>query len=342
MKIGVLTLPFNINYGGILQCYALCTYLKKQGHEPVVLQREAISALKLWVKTALCKVGLFKYIDGTYGVGELIRPFVKAHLNCTPVVNATWKLERLCKQHALDAVLVGSDQVWRREFALKFGYDNFLDFVPSGMPKVSYAASFGLSDWGYTPSETERIKKLLAEFKGVSVREEEGVALCSEYLGVEAQWHIDPTLLLEAKDYERVSSPRLIAEKYVFVYWLGDEGAIAPVLKKYEKEGVRVCQINLRSNACLPSVGDWLSYIKYAVMVVTDSFHGIVFSMIFNTPFHVFCNQAGGFGRIQSLFKALQIQHKISDGEAAVDYSALNNRIKVLQAEACDYLKSVL
>jgi hypothetical protein len=64
--------------------------------------------------------------------------------------------------------------------------------------------------------------------------------------------------------------------------------------------------------------------------------------MIFNTPFHVFCNQAGGFGRIQSLFKALQIQHKISDGEATVDYSALNNRIKVLQAEACDYLKSVL
>ena len=87
MKIGVLTLPFNINYGGILQCYALCTYLKKQGHEPVVLQREAISALKLWVKTALCKVGQFKYIDGTYGVGKLIRPFVKAHLNCTPVVN---------------------------------------------------------------------------------------------------------------------------------------------------------------------------------------------------------------------------------------------------------------
>ncbi|MBO5698936.1 MAG: polysaccharide pyruvyl transferase family protein [Bacteroidaceae bacterium] len=342
MKIGILTLPFNINYGGILQCYALCTYLKKQGHEPIVLQREAISTVKKWIRMVLCKVGLFKYVDKSYEVGKLIFPFLTEHLNCTQVVNTTQKMQRQCRRCCLDAVLVGSDQVWRREFALKFGFDNFLEFVPSDIPKLSYAASFGLSEWEYTPTETACIKNLLTGFKGISVREEEGVSLCAEHLDIKAQWHVDPTLLLEAKDYEKVASPRLVQEKYVFVYWLGDESVIAPVLKKYEEGGLRVCQISLRSNNYLPSVGDWLSYIKHAEMVVTDSFHGIVFSMIFNRPFHVFCNQAGGFGRVRSLFKALQIEHKINDGDAPLNYMALNERIKTLRAEADGYLREVL
>ena len=247
MKIGILTHPQGSNYGGILQCYALCTYLKKLGHEPIVIQRVADKSFFLWsiVRNILKTLHFPRY----YHPDEIdrmanIRPFIQKHLARTEPVNSQNKMKKVCKKYGLDAVIVGSDQVWRHDYAMKYGFNYFLDFVPDDVVKASYAASFGLSDWQYTHRETEIIKQLLERFKGISVREEDAVSLIKDNTGKNALQLIDPTMLLKQEDYDNITNHRLVKEKYVFVYWLGDKNLIASAIERYKTEGYTIVNIS--------------------------------------------------------------------------------------------------
>ena len=344
MKVGILTHQQHINYGGILQCFALSTYLKLLGHEPLVIRRvpNKSNIIKRILRSFLNQLGLKHFNQVLPDRAANVRSFVEENLNRTAVIDSHSLMNKVCNQYQLEAVLVGSDQVWRRDFAINFGFDYFLDFVPSNVIKASYAASFGLNTWDYTNDESKIIKRLLQDFRGISVREKEAVGLCKSHLEMDAELLIDPTMLLNDSIYGKYSSDRIIQDKYVFVYWLGDLNDISKYVSEYESLGYKVKVITLRGNHVVDSVEDWLSYIKYADIVLTDSFHGCVFSMLFHKQFVAYCNKSGGYGRIQSLFESMGISDKLENPKMNVDYTIVDNQMEALRAKANNYLQKIL
>ena len=344
MKVGILTHPQYINYGGILQCFALSTYLKIMGHEPIVIRRgpNQSNIIKRLARSILKKIGIKRYNQVVIDRTANVRSFVEQNINRTSVYNSNSMMKRVCSQYQLGAVLVGSDQVWRRDFAINYGMNYFLDFVPNHVIKSSYAASFGLNTWDYTNEESKQIKALLQSYKGISVREKEAVDLCKEHLNVKAELLIDPTMLLDDTIYGKYSSDRIIQQKYAFVYWLGNINDILKEITEYEALGYKVKLITLRGDHVVDSIEDWLSYIKFADIILTDSFHGCVFSMIFHKQFVAYCNQSGGYGRIQSLFESMGIPEKLQNPKMSVDYSLVNHHMETLRTKAKNYLGKVL
>lgn len=337
MKIGILTHPQHINYGGILQCYALSTFLSKLGHSALVIRREKDMLEWRWLASQFVNASRIRRLlhRNTIDKKAKIEPFSVKHLYRSKVIHSQRKMRDSCKDYGLDAVIVGSDQVWRADYAMQFGYNYFLDFAPQGVKKVSYAASFGLSTWEYSPDQSVRIKALLSEFAGVSVRENDAVTLCKEHIGIEVLQMPDPTLLLSDSDYDKLASPRLVKDKYVFVYWLGEERKIEPKIAEYESQQYKVIYVGLREQRVLPSVEDWLSYIKYADIVLTDSFHGCVFSIIYKRDTQVFTNESGGNGRLASLLT----QFGVSDNIVSRDtFQKSSGVLQTLQQQAKGFL----
>lgn len=340
MKVGILTHPQGANYGGILQCYALCSYLRKLGHEPIVIQRVANRSLLIWrwIRSLLSAIHFPRYYHPEE-VDRLvnIRPFILKYLPRTEAIDSYSKMNKISSKYNLDAVIVGSDQVWRHDYAMQFGYNYFLDFVPDNVIKLSYAASFGLSEWQYSSQETDFIRNLLSRFSAISVREGEAISLLKDNVGCNSVQLIDPTMLLTADDYNQIASTRLEADDYIFVYWLGDKTKIQDEISAYKNLGYKVVDINLRDIQEQISVEDWISYIKYADYVITDSFHGCVFSLIFNRQLKVEKNDSGGYGRIISLCKMLDITF-----DDMIDFELVNSRIQNLRKSAYKYLTSIL
>ena len=342
MKIGILTHPLAFNYGDILQCYALSTYLRTKGNDVVVIQRKPDRPF--FVKRWIIKSLEAAHIPRFYKKNKLDKArntllFVSKNINLTKPIDNQPGIRGLCKEYDIDAVIVGSDQVWRADYAMQFGYNYFLDFVPNNVKKIAYAASFGLSEWKYSPEQTEKIRRCLKSFNAISVREEEAVSLCKENLGVDVIQMPDPTMLLSASDYGKLASKRLLDENYVFIYWLGEKKHVEKNIADYESKGYRVKYVGLRQQEVLPSVEDWLSYIKNADIVLTDSFHGCVFSLLFGKELHVFANDSGGNGRIKSLFRLVG-----ADGDVIKpnDCSHFSSVLRSIQDEAEVFINNSL
>lgn len=335
MKIGILTHPLEVNYGGILQAYALSTVLKEMGHKVEVLNRKYDKPLyKRLLIQLLTTFGFARYNNPKY---IHLRKFVSDNINYSRSFYNSLQLHKHVKQHGFNAVIVGSDQVWRSDYAMSFGFDYFLDFVPTGISRISYAASFGLSDWLYTPEQTKRIKELLNTFKATSVRETSGKLLCVDNLNINPKVVLDPTLLLTAEHYSKISSPRQLSAPYIFVYWLGTDEEKQKALSKFTLSEYKLVDISLRGESPLMPVEDWLSYIKYAEHVVTDSFHGCVFSIIFEKPFTICSNDIGGNGRLHSLFEVLGVNP--SNG---IKYPELREHLYSLREKSMGFLKESL
>lgn len=341
MKIGILTHPQGANYGGILQCYALCTYLRMMGHEPIVIQRVANRSFVLWgwIRSILKALHFPRYYSLNKSNRTVnIRPFIQKYILRTEPIDSQKKMKKVCKKYGFETIVVGSDQVWRKDFAMKFGFNYFLDFVPQGIKRLSYAASFGLSDWQYSEQETSHIKKLLSTFSGISVRESEAIPLIEQNVRLYAVQHVDPTLLLTANDYSKLANKRLITENYIFVYWLGRRELITKRIQELTKSGKKVICVFLRDNKVQVTVEDWLSYIKYAEYIVTDSFHGCVYSIIFHKKFDIFSNDSGGNGRLTSLLSSLGITNSDKD----IDYNSVDRRLIDYRESAISYLNTNL
>jgi len=344
MKIGILTHPQYFNYGGILQCYALCNYLKKLGHDTIVIRRGLDTPLgKQIIKDLMIKLCIKKILNPKeFDKAAKIRPFAEHKLNRTRLIFSQNLMKKICKQYRLNAVIVGSDQVWRADFALNYGYNYFLDFVPKNVRKLSYAASFGLSSWNYSIEQTARIKELLSDYKGVSVREDEAVDLCKKHLGIDVKQMPDPTMLLTASEYDTIASPRLIDKKYIFVYWLGNKETAETYILDFEAKGYKVIYVGLREQRIFPSVEDWLSYIKYADVVLTDSFHGCVFSILYHRPLKVCENTSGGYGRIKSLFQSVGVTNEDVLSLTGDCYTLIDNRLNSMREKAKVFINNSL
>lgn len=341
MKIGILTHPLKTNYGGILQCYALCTVLRRMGHQPVIIDRRHDRGPLLWriCRKILKALKVPRYNPPVNEKGKRIKPFIDKEFEILPPVDSNRKMRKCCGQNKLDAVIVGSDQVWRRDFALKFGWNYFLDFVPDNVIKLSYAASFGLDQWVYTSSDALKIKNLLSSFSGVSVREKDAVILLRNNIGIEADCDIDPTLLLKNEDYDRIAAERPISKPYVFIYWLGKKSDIVDEIERYRIKGYEIITVFLRDDKIELGIGEWIAAIKYADCVITDSFHGCVFSILYNRKFKIYKNSSGGVSRLSTLFEMFGIKESTN----LISVENVDSILKPYRQKAADYvLKSLV
>lgn len=341
-NVGILTLKLHHNYGGVLQCWALITILRKLGYNPIVFH--VVPFPPKTIRSRIASIlRYFHLIDKERSRKDKnIASFIKRYIPYTYKIDSRIRIQNVCSKYKLDAVVVGSDQVWRKVFVEEYGNSYFLDFVPDNVCKFSYAASFGTSTWDYDTNQTMMIKQCLSLFRGISVREYDAIELCKNELNIDAKLVCDPTLLLSSVEYTALIGPTPINSKFCFVYWLGEKTELDSVLLNLKNNYDNIVVVYLQENRELESVEQWLSYIKYADYVITDSFHGCAFSIIFNKQFKVYPNAKGGFGRITTLFRQLNIEYKLKDSNAHINYDIVNHKVKECKISSLDFINQML
>ena len=325
MKICILTQPLGTNYGCILQAYALQKVLTDMGHDVTTLRfRADITWVPSGYKKYLLTIRRFisKYIKGNksiiccnphnqtqFAYQDLDR-FVSERMHCLAVKPPLNKKNL----PSFDAYIVGSDQVWRPEYS-PFLPNFYLDFLGDTPAKrIAYAASFGVDTWEADDSMTERIRPLAKKFDAVTVRETSGVTLCEKYLGVKAEVMPDPTFLLTAKDYLALFRPSNKKKApYIAAYILDRGEVIQSMIDRVSADlGLPVKYIGLLDWAKkTDALESWLEDIYQASFVITNSFHGTVFSIIFEKDFLSISNNRRGASRFMSLLESVGLQDQL-------------------------------
>lgn len=333
MRIGIYTQPLRYNYGCLLQAWALQTVLRRMGHDVVTFDPCPYLSLP---RTKMPFVYAKRAIKKIYGQNVTIRreeKFNREHdlkiQNLKPFIEANIQKAEFTKvtdikEGDFDVLMAGSDQVWRPKYNRSYGRtieNAFFDFAQQWkhVKRIAYAASFGTDDWEFTNEQTTRCSELAKLFSAISVREQSGIALCKERLGVTATHVLDPTMLLDRKNYEE-----LIAQcpdthspsGNLLCYILDETEQTTNIINHIAKEkGLTPFRANSKvtdknadiSEKIQPPVEQWLRNFKDAELVVTDSFHACVFSIIFGKPFVVIGNKNRGISRYESLFAMLSM-----------------------------------
>lgn len=323
MKLGILTLTPKHNYGGILQAVALYGYLKSRGYEVTLINK--VVYRPLWKRAlfwALETLPVQNVRNIRYEKRKELAfdAFIKRNItDISPKIVSRKDLNNLIAHRSIDCVLVGSDQVWRHKY-INDGHHSlyFLD-VDVPVRKISYAASFGLDYWE-APSEVEEVAKLLKDFHAISVRETSGLEICrSQFDILEAQLVLDPTLLVGQEFYEPFIScvRREDKVKIVAVYIIDESDltkrAIDEAVKRLPGNEADWEVVNLAGprSSRIYQVEEWLWYIKHANYVITDSFHGTAFSILFNKRFVALANEDRGVARFKSLLSLFGLQSRL-------------------------------
>ena len=359
MKICILTQPLGTNYGGVLQAFALQKALKDMGHDATTLRWLPLTPGNP-VKTL--RRFLARYVKGNkdvvyfnyekqlhYTFRELER-FVDEQLDCT-VAHAPLMQGDMS---GFDAYVVGSDQVWRPMYS-PFIPNFYLDFLGDAPAKrIAYAASFGVDSWETDEKTTAIIRPLAQQFDSISVREESGVRLCSEKLGVRAEVMPDPTLLLTAQDYLPLCGlDQTTSEPYIAAYIL-DKGEREQrfVERLSQKQGLPVRYLGqLDWIHGVDSIESWLDGFARASFVITNSFHGTVFSLLFGKNFLTIKNSHRGATRFTSLLGTVGLQDRLLDVSMPdvgvpdvpeIDYRTIEEKLAALRQLGRSFLQNNL
>lgn len=240
-------------------------------------------------------------------------------------VFSTQELQKSINNANFDAIVVGSDQTWRPRNVPNV-MDYWLEFASDlSVKRVAYAPSFGVDVWEYSEEQTRRCRKLAGLFEGLSVREESGVLLCQKYLQVEARHVLDPTMIWDKAFYASIAAKYTFKKSGCQCYFLDrtpEKETIANIIARKKKLSVNY--INTRTedaNAPLkervaPGIEKWLAGFMNGDFIVVDSFHAMVFSIIFEKPFIVIGNKRRGMSRFESLLGELGLSDRLlKDGD---------------------------
>lgn len=354
MKIGVLTFQYAHNYGALLQAFALMSVLNKMEVTPVMIDRFPNTYQEPSFK--------WKLITTLKG-GDIFKKFKKKYL--TPITDAYYSsgdMNKLNEQN-FQMIIVGSDQIWRYENT-DVGYNYFLDFVTNPkIRKVSYATSFGLEDWTASEAILNAIAKCLETFDAISVREDAGVLICKNLLGASAVHVLDPTLLLDKSAYFALLpiGNEFDRNNGITTYILDVNDRKRNIItevsrclneKVYNLMPLKDCKsrMDLLLNKD-KSVIEWVKHIAHANFVVTDSFHGMVFSILFNKQFLVIGNKERGMSRFDSLLGLLGLKNRLCydlSGSVAtclypkINYREVNAKLELAKLSSLSFLKQAI
>lgn len=372
MRIGIITQPLRINYGGILQNYALQKILKEKGHEVVTLDPiESYQSYSVLIQFAkYVKRFIAKYIFRKKGIAifyekKLRHDYPIISQNMKKFVNRYINVEEVNDYSELDpanfdALLVGSDQVWRPKYNKDIGI-SFLSFARTWIVKrIAYAASFGTDVWEFSQDQTKLCSDLIKLFDSVSVREFSGVDMCKKYFGVDPQLVLDPTMLLNKEDYMKLVSDeqrRMVPKDRLLCCILDNSDEKNSIIKsicdKLKLSPLFTYKSNLFDETCpvedriQPSVEEWLSAFENSEFVVTDSYHATVFSILFKKQFITIGNDERGLSRLFTLLNQFDLENRLIKSkeelvriEGVIDYDRVSQILMDLRGKSLDFINS--
>ncbi len=303
MKIGTITFHWVANYGAVLQSFALQKVLVKMGVNTEIIDYRPRKIL-ISNRLSNLKHGNISSLKKEFNINK----FRKRELILSK--NKYWSYDQLKKiKNEYKGVIVGSDQIWNEWFTLhgegKITKSYFLDFLPNKVKKFSYAASFGCEST--TPEYNSVVKSSLSSFDRISVRENTGIDIISEF-GLNSELVCDPTLLLKVNEYEKLIKNNK-KNCNIFPYIINGNQQNAIDIYNYLKNKYSDCTKNYKFDF---GIYEWLQYIHDSKFVVTNSFHGVVFCLLFNTDFiPVLIKGSGMNDRIITLLKMVNLEDRI-------------------------------
>ena len=347
MLIGLLTYHHSVNNGAMFQTYATVKALQSLGHEVIIVDirqsEKKYSGLKNVIADAV-KAKRFadarRFRDKYYP--ELTRRYYSVD-------------ELRSDPPAVDCLIVGSDQTWNVGISKAMAMAYFLDFGSDSIKRYSYASSVGVETWNVEQGMTRRIADALERFDGISVRERTGAKLLNEVFGIDASVCVDPSLLFDG--YPELSG-QIIGRNEIVCYKLDRDSVFFSGVRKLKEETgipVRILSslypvLGLRYTYP-PGIPEWIRRIAGAKLVITDSFHGVVLSILYHRSFIVLLNNNGKSSRILDLLGTLGLQNRIcSDASSLsefysslepIDYSVVDNKLESLRAASWAYLKNI-
>lgn len=349
MNIAILTFSKSKNYGANLQCYALTKFLIQKGHsvEQIDIQRPRPKMSLIGKLLRLHENILFPW-------------FRKKHLNVfTKKYKSVKQLES--DPPKSEIFIVGSDQVWNPKLTSSLDpLAYFLSFVPLGRKKIAYAASFGFDQWT-DEALKPKVKKLLQSFHSIGVRELEGKEICEKTFDVKSEVVLDPTFLLDSYDdiCGEYDAKKKNNELVYFTFKQDKESAdaILKISHALKSKPVLLCGIRSVKGFSLRrfvSVPRWLTSIRYAKYVITDSFHCTVFCILFHKQFITTSAIENRNSRLCSLLKCLDLQerfcancadilqHGVQLLNTPIDYNVVDSRKNKLQETSRSFLINAL
>lgn len=353
LKSYTITCHRPLNYGAVLQSYALNTKLKQLGLDAKVIDYYPdyykISSKKLHIRIIRYFLRLPDWIIGNKRFGKFIDDYI-------PLSSKTYKnIEELNENIPIaDFYFAGSDQIWNCD-ELFNGKDDafFLTFAPKKTKKISYAASLAMPE--IPVEQVDRYTKLIQDFDSISIREKDGVDLV-EGLGIKNVQHVlDPVFLLKSKDWDVIvdSSSFEPTEKYVLIYGFKRQKNLYQYARKLGSElGIKVYAINTNIEDYFLDIDKYfwnaspetfVKLIKNAECVVTNSFHGLSFSIIYNKPFHLFSRSGKANSRMLSLLKNLNLSDRIVESDDLksndFEFDFANKIIEEKRKESINFIK---
>ncbi len=369
-KIGILTYHRYYNYGTALQAYALKKYMNdncdccaelinyvgKSRYSGKDLIKLRIKRIFVYIRDF--NIYLTQYKNRSYQV-QKNKEFDEFFSNKMELPDIVISVVEDIKQASekYDGIIIGSDQTWNPYVA--FRKEFLLEYIDGNMTtKLSYAPSLGI---GKVPTDMEdEYRNALSDFKALSCRERGGAAFLSELLGRKVEFVIDPTLLLNPEDWEDIIKPVEINEPYLLTYFLGDNKEHRKAAERIAREknlkivSLPISYLEMKNKAIdkrYPGPGGFVSLIKNASFICTDSFHGTMFSINFGKDFMSFPkrNDADINSDNNRLYDALEVfglTERLGTGEKLItdpiDYGRVNEILNSLRRSSEQYLKNAI
>ncbi|MDO5292486.1 MAG: polysaccharide pyruvyl transferase family protein [bacterium] len=348
-RVAIITITNSgLNFGNRLQNYALQESLSKYG-----IKVETIFSSNECCHSLILSIGrrIAKRIVKNEKRRRKFREFNRKYINNAKKVRYG-KINEKIFNNMYDAFIAGSDQVWNPSYKFNSNFE-YMAFAPKEK-RYSYSASFGVSD---IPIEKQAsIRALLNDMHAISVREESGAKIVKELTGREAEIHVDPTMLLKKEDYFRMEKgvERPLPEHYLLVYFLGyitDEYRkfIDELANKLKSE---VVELSETKGSKFYNIGpqQFLYMIHHANYICTDSFHGSVFSVLFEKPITIFVRKDHDVptnSRIETLMDKLEIRERefgsldVNNSIKKINYNRVNELLEEERRSAFKYLKKI-
>lgn len=354
MRIGILTFQYanNKNFGASMQSFACKSLMNK------VIGESSTKIINYNPTNFNFIKKIFHFLTGLSFNDYNIK-----FLNLKKEIFNKKDLEKL--NNEFDIFIVGSDQVWRTIWLKEKSLHYFFDFVNDDKKKIAYAASFGVDYWEGDEKLTEEIKPLIKRFDHISVREESGLDICKNTFGIDnAVCVLDPTLMISREDYQPIlddwQDKSHLKKKYIAHMLLDDTKELrneSQEIANYLKAEINYIKgksfkILGKDITFYNKVSQWLTYLKDAELVITDSFHCTVFSLIFHKKFVVVANKARGVARLETLLSKVGLEERfftdikdvmksgILDKE--IDYNEVDKKLEVHRKYSMDFLKKAL
>ena len=351
MRCGIMTFHRAINYGAVLQAYALRRFVIENYNvdcDVIDYRAESIEKMYAYPRFSINPKALVKKFLAA-PKRKKFESFLYTKLQIGKSVTRE-QLEEESEKY--DLIITGSDQVWGKS---RIGVDHsyFLDFVADTEKKASYAASMGAGT--IDAENSEKYRTLLETFAHISVREHEAKVSLEQLLHRPVEESIDPTLLLNREKWQRIVPGKFAGKKYVLIYMLTNSDSILSLARKIARERNLVI-FNItdayRSESGIRNLRglgpeEWIDAFLNASYIVTNSFHGTAFAINFHVDFNTEVSKgiSKRGTRITDLLKLAGLEDRLLDGEPvtdSIDFSSCDAELRKQRVKAQDYLRRIL